>query len=209
MAETQATIAQWANDTFGRTNPLRVATRAITETAELLAVYSADTLDRAALIEEAADIAIVLSRLELMLAGDDDPQWDGLVASGEAQLSVGHMIGSIPQGVADIIRRLIDQDRDGAALACEGVLSDLADLVAWFGGSLPAAIDAKMAVNRKREWRRSGDGHGYHTHHQGTRLCTTCGHAVGHPDNCGANHGRPGNYKTCGDWTPIPAKAEG
>lgn len=206
MTETQATIAQWADHTFGPTNALRVATRAFTETAELLAVYSAETLNRAALIEEAADIAIVLSRLELMLAGDD-PQWDALVASGESQLSIEHMISSIPQGVADIIRALIEQDRDSASLACDGVLSDLADLVAWFGGHLPAAIDAKMAVNRKREWRHSGDSHNYHTHHRGTQLCPTCGHAVDHPDNCAANHGRPSGHKTCGDWTPI--KVEG
>lgn len=166
MHETQASIAKWANDTFGSTHPLRVATRAFTETAELLAVYSAETLDRAALVEEAADVAIVLSRLDLMLA-DDEAQWDDLVASGESQLSIEHMIGSIPQGVSNIIRQLIEQDRYGASLACDGVLSDLADLVAWFGGDLPAAIDAKMAVNRTRVWRRSGDGHGYHTHQEG------------------------------------------
>lgn len=206
MTETQATIVQWANDTFGPTHPLRIATRAFTETAELLAVYSAETLDRAALIEEAADIAIVLSRLELMLAGDD-PQWDALVASGEAQLSIEYMVGGIPQAVADIIHLLIDQDRDGAAVACEDALSGLADLVAWFGDHLPAAIDAKMGINRKREWRHSGDGHGYHTHHRRTQLCTTCGHAVDHPDNCAANHGRPSGHKTCDDWTPI--KVEG
>lgn len=166
MTETQATIAAWANQSFGQSNALRVGARAYTEMAELLAVYTAAQLNRDALIEEAADVAIVLARLELILAEatDDEPQWDGLVASGEAQLTPEYMVHSAAGGIATIIKELLDQDWDCAGLACEGVLSDLADLVAWYGGDLPTAIDAKMAINRKRVWKRSGDGHGYHTH---------------------------------------------
>ncbi|HYG91181.1 MAG TPA: hypothetical protein VD978_33560 [Azospirillum sp.] len=165
MDETQAKIAAWAAAEFGSSMPIRIAARAFNEVAELLAVYSAPTLNRDALIEEAADIAIVLSRLDLIL-NDDEPQWDSLVTSGETQLTTEYLVGSVAQGIADIIRLLIEQDRDGAALACESVLSDLADLVAWFGGDLPTAIDAKMAVNRKRVWKRSADGHGFHTHEE-------------------------------------------
>lgn len=170
MIETQATIADWANQSFGQTNPLRVAARAYTEMAELLAVYTAARLNRSALIEEAADVAIVLARLELILAEatDDKPQWDGLmIISGEARMSVEYMVHSAAGGVATIIEKLLEQDWNGAGLSCEGVLSDLADLVAWYGGNLPAAIDAKMAVNRKRVWKPSGDGHGYHVHAEG------------------------------------------
>lgn len=41
------------------------------------------------------------------------------------------------------------------------------------------------------------------------RLCLTCAHAVGHPDNCARNHGKPGAHKTCSDWAPTTEAEHG
>ena len=61
-AETQQTVAKWAEDTFGPVSEHRVlVTRAITEMQELLeAVENKDTTE---IGQEAADITILLWRL--------------------------------------------------------------------------------------------------------------------------------------------------
>jgi len=41
-------------------------------------------------------------------------------------------------------------------------LRDLSDLATRLAINLPAAIDAKMAINRARRWRVDGNGHGAH-----------------------------------------------
>lgn len=97
MRETQRSISQWAEDTFGVAgSDARVAARANEEMAELIRATTTDT-PPARIAEEIADVVIVLYRLA---------------------------------------------DRLGVDLHDE--------------------IDRKMAVNRQREWRRDGSGHGYH-----------------------------------------------
>ncbi|SEO65460.1 DUF550 domain-containing protein [Nitrosovibrio sp. Nv6] len=95
--ETQESIAIWAEQAFGpAVTNARVVGRANEEMAELIRAATSDKPIHE-LIEEAADVVIVLYRL--------------------------------------------------AARNSE---------------SLDAAIDAKMALNRMREWKRDGTGHGYH-----------------------------------------------
>ena len=97
MPETTASIAQWAEETFGPIhNPARVAARANEEMAELLRAATSEA-PPFALVEEAADVVIVLARL-----------------------------------------------------------------VHVAGGDLWQAVEAKMAVNPERTWRRYDTGHGYH-----------------------------------------------
>lgn len=97
MAETQATISAWAEETFGPiSSTMRVAVRANEEMAELLRALSSDDANPKA-AEEIADVVIVLYRVAARL-----------------------------------------------------------------GVELPAEVDRKMAVNRAREWRLDGTGHGYH-----------------------------------------------
>ena len=99
MKESQDTIADWARQAFGPApSVMRVATRANEEMAELLR-HAASNQRSDTIIEEAADVMIVLYRLAYIL----------------------------------------DLDLD-----------------------LEVAVDAKMAVNRKREWKPDGTGHGYH-----------------------------------------------
>lgn len=97
MSETQKSIVEWADETFGLSKSnMRVAARANEEMAELLRALSVDDQNMSAL-EECADVYIVLCR----------------------------------------------------------VVSNL-------GGDFQALVDAKMARNRKREWKLDGSGHGYH-----------------------------------------------
>lgn len=96
--ETQRSIADWAEQTFGPAVYLaRVGARANEEMAELLRKLTAAEIDLDGIAEEAADVVIVLYRL-------------------------AHLTG-----------------RD-----------------------LNAEVNAKMAINRAREWKMTGDGHGYH-----------------------------------------------
>lgn len=63
MADRQAEIAAWADETFGPApSKARIAARANEEMAELLRHTTADG-DPAAITEEAADVVIILFRL--------------------------------------------------------------------------------------------------------------------------------------------------
>jgi hypothetical protein len=73
MMETQDTIANWANDTFGPVGSnARVAARANEEMAELLRKLAADDKHQGA-PEEIADVVIVLCRLATRLGSN---LWD-------------------------------------------------------------------------------------------------------------------------------------
>ena len=70
MKETQASISQWAEDTFGpASTSVRVASRANEEMAELITALAKDD-DDASAVEEAADIVIILCRLATRLKAD-------------------------------------------------------------------------------------------------------------------------------------------
>jgi NTP pyrophosphatase (non-canonical NTP hydrolase) len=93
MAETLESIATWCDETFGPAQPMRMASRANEEMAEL-----------------------------------------------------------------------IDKATQATSMADEGVLEEAADVViclARFPG-LWAAVERKMAKNRGRTWRLTGEGTGYH-----------------------------------------------
>lgn len=69
-AETQTTISQWADETFGAAGSnARVAARANEEMAELMRALTVDDNHPKA-VEEIADIVIVLSRLATRLGVD-------------------------------------------------------------------------------------------------------------------------------------------
>jgi hypothetical protein len=69
--EDQSSIALWAEQTFGLSTQLRAATRMNEEVAELLAKMSNPSVSNAAIVEEVADVQIVLyvlaSRLHMGL----------------------------------------------------------------------------------------------------------------------------------------------
>lgn len=97
MKETQKSVSDWANETFGPSGSnIRVATRCNEEVAELLSELSIDDFNPKA-ASEMADIVIILYRLATRMGVD-----------------------------------LLDE------------------------------VDAKMVINRAREWQLDGTGHGYH-----------------------------------------------
>lgn len=78
--ETQESITQWANETFGPpASNMRVAARANEEMAELLRVLSVDD-HHAKAAEEIADVVIVLSRLASSLSVDIQEEIDKKMA---------------------------------------------------------------------------------------------------------------------------------
>lgn len=76
MRETQKTISQWANDTFGpASSNARVGARANEEMAELMRALTADDNHPKA-AEEMADVVIVLKRLAERMGVDLDAEVD-------------------------------------------------------------------------------------------------------------------------------------
>ena len=64
---------------------------------------------------------------------------------------------------AELLMCLANQDDDPkAGEECADVLICLYRVAERLGVDLHAEVDRKMAVNRKREWKLDGHGHGYH-----------------------------------------------
>ena len=85
MIETQSSIADWAESTFGKSTQLRAATRMNEEVAELLAKMSNATVSNAAIIEEVADVQIVLYVLAGRLHMDLDAEVQRKMAINRAR----------------------------------------------------------------------------------------------------------------------------
>lgn len=65
--------------------------------------------------------------------------------------------------MAELLAKLRDRDDDiEAAIEAADVFITLMRLFERLGVQHEDVIDAKMALNRKREWRTSKTGHGYH-----------------------------------------------
>ena len=174
MIETQATVSDWAAATFGEpSSHARVAWRLAEEIAEL----GRETSSRnrpAEVADECADAAIILCRLahrlgiELSLTErpGESGQWmarnlslspSDLAAEAMRRclilLDVGSLVDRVPSLLPASVPPMGSAYRLADVLEC---------LCRQAGTTLQDAVDAKMAVNRKREWKLTGDGHGYH-----------------------------------------------
>jgi len=83
--ETQPSIAQWAADTFGVSTQLRAATRMNEEVAELLAKMANATVSQDKIIEECADVQIVLYVLAERMHVDLDAEVQKKMAVNRAR----------------------------------------------------------------------------------------------------------------------------
>jgi hypothetical protein len=145
--ETQETIAAWALATFGDVKSTRsILTRANCEMAELVhAVECGAPTEKIA--SEIADVIIVLCRYPVditwlcKVVGTLEDHLEEVAYHMNQSLSGGWSAGN--NHVAHLVTEL-----HGAAQA--------------LGIDLPAAIDAKMAINRARKWESKGAGHGQH-----------------------------------------------
>lgn len=160
--ETQHGIAAWSVATFGAApNDFRVITRANEELAELLRTIGAD-MPPEAVIEEAADVAIVLANLA---ERQEMPLYPPPVPSYAAAMGVGtkYLASWIALNMATAMMALAESVLDDGALI--DVMQGLAEICARAGGKLGEAVDAKMVINRKRQWKPdgwAGAGTGYH-----------------------------------------------
>lgn len=63
----------------------------------------------------------------------------------------------------ELYERLMLNDNDPSApVEIADIAIVLSRIVAFHGKDLQDAIDAKMAINRARKWKLTGDGHGQH-----------------------------------------------
>lgn len=158
MAETQQTIADWINETFGESTPMRDVVRANEEMAELVEAYEADPLDRK-IPEEAADVTIVLCRLAQKVGIDTQvlaesanrlaPAKDGPAQANKSMSKLMLVVVADPES-------LLIQAEIGA------VVMRLAAFTLRYGVHLWDAVWEKMTRNRLRTWKRDGTGCGYH-----------------------------------------------
>jgi phosphoribosyl-ATP pyrophosphohydrolase len=160
--ETQASICEWASATFDDPGSnYRVAVRAQEEMVEGL---RAETIGKSSenIAEEIADTAIVMLRLMQRLGVEID-ETDG--SDGGYVPSVSRNLAFANRVLASIIEDLSDRDYIPAVTAATllgriwGRLHGCCDEL---GVPLWDAIQAKMAINRKRRWVLDGTGHGYH-----------------------------------------------
>lgn len=150
--EDQKSIVEWQNDTFGEPEDIRADyARANEEALEFLLTASIHKK-----VEEAADILIVLSRPAEYLGVDLHSPWPRLENKCVAELVIE---------VAQIMSKLmIDMlvHPQTAGNHMREVSTRLYDYTSRVGFDLRAAIDDKMARNRKRRWAKNGKGQGYH-----------------------------------------------
>jgi NTP pyrophosphatase (non-canonical NTP hydrolase) len=70
--------------------------------------------------------------------------------------------------MAELLRALSVDDNNQQALdECADVVIVLCRLVERLGGDFGELVDAKMVINRAREWNKDGSGHGYHVRKKG------------------------------------------
>tara|TARA_B100002049_G_C16070064_1_gene372364 strand:- start:1099 stop:1584 length:486 start_codon:yes stop_codon:yes gene_type:complete len=158
MSETQESICQWAQDSFGTAKSLfRILTRANEEMTELLVAIELNP-DKAP--EEAADIAIILCRaakrldLEVRFGAGKGSIYFGLTPIRLAVLA--------NSALSDAIKSVVNDRPETARVEIDVCVDWLIDLELHYGTTLQAEIDKKMAINRARTWDLDGSGHGYH-----------------------------------------------
>lgn len=165
MSTRQREIAEWAQKTFGDASPYRLAVRAQEECVELLA--DADAADLTsdpgladAFAEECADVWICLARVAEAAGVDLE---SALAEPTRLWGDLRQRVASIHYSLAMVV---LSTTLPRPASAFKGTLRvlsiDLRDACAGVGRDLLAAVDAKMLVNRVREWRVGRDGSGYH-----------------------------------------------
>lgn len=163
--ENQASIVQWADETFGpATSVARVVVRAYEEFVELLRAHTSGK-PLVDVCMEAADVTIVLFRAAEMR------QADLLAEAYEARkcLSNGNPLEVAHGHMTMLVRSVVWSDPDIWPMAHEmgSIVAALGRFVderhVNVGLSLRELVNRKMEINRARQWRTDGTGHGYHT----------------------------------------------
>lgn len=157
--ETQKTISDWAEQTFGPSGPLpRIAARANEEMAELLKglTFCAEPHQ---LVEEAADVKIVLYRLAERLGFDLDER---LRPWASERLGVEGHAAQANEALARALCYLVADHPAAAGWRVVDCLGHLDRFTRVLGYNLADEVDRKMAINRARGWRLDDYDHGDH-----------------------------------------------
>lgn len=185
MPETQQTISEWAVATFGGAGTnASVTVRALREAAELLQllVRPDGQADPAKIVEECADVCIVIVRN----CERRGIQWDAVLPERiarkryEEELDMHLKQGTKPNPVdwamacTMELAILVDGNRPPSQDPREGMTNSefasrmrnvsvtLHSICWYYGFQLWLEVEKKMEINRKREWKLDGAGHGQH-----------------------------------------------
>ncbi len=157
--ETSESIYQWQRATFGEYNShFRQASRALTEMAELMDAVSSGN-SREKIIEECADIAIVMyGYIEAAQVSINKPQL--------AQLQYKNPVESAALASCELSRILLKLS-DGyntseTTTETWWLYYSLQEICESLQGNLQDAVDAKMQINRARQWVYDGTSHSGH-----------------------------------------------
>jgi hypothetical protein len=163
QVESHRAIVAWTNDNFGpAASNFRVAGRANEEMAEAIRAISSNPQDQAAAVE-AADVIIVLCRPALALGLD----WGEFVVAPDI---VPAKFATTPQyftwanrWMAQLLCELaVDDNHRDAAETITKIYVALQWAIRQWGLEPADVIGGKMLINRGRQWRKAGDGTGYH-----------------------------------------------
>lgn len=164
--ESQDSIGRWRLDAFGPSASMfSMIVRTKGEVHELL-----EEVDRCApacgdgVFDEMADVAICLYSVAAEAGGDLDASAGTLEDLFRVETDPVHLVTDVDANLSNALRwAAFAPDRPMSVM--RGVtfaMAALQRIASLYGEDLHARVDAKMAVNRKREWRPDGRGHGQH-----------------------------------------------
>jgi len=156
--ETPESISRWAQETFGPTPIMNIATRANVEMAELLqAVLNYDPPEDVA--EECADVQIMLRQIYHAVSPGRDlvgfcetGSMTGIAVLANVKMSL--LVNAIAAGSGPDIIAAAVKDVSGPVASIFKRVSPMIHL--------EAAIAAKMEINRGRKWARASTGQMQH-----------------------------------------------
>ena len=159
IIETQRTVSDWAEATFGpASSDARVAARIMEELAELLREITSEAVP-SRITDECADVAIILCRLGMRRGAS-------LSFTGTNSVNTLYRLaGALSTRLGLIFYECCRGDYEASVSEIgdmQSLMGTLNSICKLYDTTLAAAVQAKMEVNRAREWALTDDGHGYH-----------------------------------------------
>jgi hypothetical protein len=154
--ETQKTIHEWAEATFGPSTALDRIIRCNVECGELLsAIHTGATREH--VLGEIGDVQIIFDQVKHSVNMTYDPAWSFALASPLC------LAASINSAMSRLVV-LLDEFDDPLLIdstMCE-IQDDLAQLATVLQVDLRQCVDDKMKINRARTWKRLESGRFQH-----------------------------------------------
>lgn len=157
--ETPGSISQWANQNFGlASSNFRIVVRANEEMSELLKAVSTGQPTKK-ILEEVADVAIVMYRYTENIHMKIDYAEIQLVHPSVTE----YLIAQANTRLAAIIRMVSLWEEDSyTKYTINELYWILRQICVSLRSSLQYEVDSKMAINRQRKWILDGTGQAQH-----------------------------------------------